>query len=181
MSLLVNARWALVGMILSAGTCQAAANGYFELRPGVTLETGDSWIDQGRHYRLYGIQTCLRGTAYTDRAGNRHDCGEASLTVLAAYIADTHPVCAALSTQEQTTYVACYATIGPDWLDLANLLIASGYAFAAIRADGLPQHPPYAVVEQSARERRAGLWQFSDVQHPAILLGRARQLSGQRQ
>jgi endonuclease YncB( thermonuclease family) len=169
----------LIVTALSAGVCEAAPDGYFELRPGVTLETGDSWIDRGQRYRLYGVQTCLRGTVYTDSTGSRRDCGEASLAVFAAYIADTHPVCAPLSTQADTTYVACYATIGSDRLDLANLLIASGFAFAATRADGLPQHAPYAVAEQSARQKRAGLWQFGDVQHPSIVLGRARRMGRQ--
>jgi endonuclease YncB( thermonuclease family) len=158
-------------MLLWTGACEAASDGYFELKPGVTLETGDTWVDQGHRYRLFAVQGCLRGTYFTDHAGNRRDCGEASLAVLAAYSADTHPICAPLSTKAGTTYVACYATIGADRLDLANLLIASGYAFAAITADGLPQHAAYAVVEQTAREKRLGLWQFRDVQHPAIVLG----------
>jgi endonuclease YncB( thermonuclease family) len=171
----------LLVSVVSASVCGAAPDGYFDLRPGVTLETGDSWVDEGQRYRLYGVQTCLRGTAYVDRTGHRRDCGEASLAVLAAYIADTHPVCAPVSTRADTTYVACYAMVGTDRLDLANILIASGFAFAAMRADGLPQYPSYAVVEQSAREKRVGLWQFDDVQHPAIVLGRARMLAGQGQ
>ncbi|MEY9625110.1 endonuclease YncB(thermonuclease family) [Sinorhizobium fredii] len=52
------------------------------------------------------------------------------------------------------------------------MMITSGYAFTALNADGLPFHPPYAVAEQDARVKRAGLWQFEDVQHPAILLSR---------
>ena len=149
----------------------AAAPGYFELRSGVTLESGDSWIDAGKKYRLYGVQACLRGTFYTDKSGHRRDCGEASLAVLAAYIADTSPVCAAVARTPNTIHVSCYATLGRDRLDLANLMITSGFAFAALRSDGLPLHPPSAVAEHQARERRAGLWQFDDVQHPAILLG----------
>jgi endonuclease YncB( thermonuclease family) len=65
----------------------------------------------------------------------------------------------------------CYAAIGADRLDLANLLISSGFAFASLDERGLPHHPPYAVVEQAAREKKVGLWQFDDVQHPALLLG----------
>jgi endonuclease YncB( thermonuclease family) len=151
----------------------AAAPGYFELRKGMTLESGDSWIDAGKKYHLYGVQACLRGTFYTDQSGRRHDCGEASLAVLAAYVADTSPVCAAVARTADTVHVSCYATLGVDRLDLANLMITSGFAFAALRTDGLPMHPPYAVAEDQARKRRAGLWQFDDVQHPAILLGQA--------
>lgn len=151
----------------------AVPEGYFELLPGVTLESGDAWLDSGTRFRLYGVQTCLRGTFYTDRSGRRHDCGEASLAVLAAYIADTKPLCARVARTADAVHVSCFAIVGSDRLDLANLLIASGFAFASLQADGLPHHPPYAVAEQSARENRAGLWQFDDVEHPALVLGQA--------
>lgn len=163
-------------LALSLGANPAGAvspEGYFELRPGVTLESGDSWREDGQNFRLFGIQACLRGTVYTDKAGARRDCGEASLAILAAYIADTKPLCAPVGRSTQTIFVSCYVTIGSDRLDLANLMISSGFAFASLNASGLPHHPRYAVVEQSAREKRIGLWQFEDVQHPAILLGQS--------
>ncbi|MGN7882539.1 thermonuclease family protein [Ensifer sp. 22460] len=150
----------------------AAPDGYFDLLPGVTLETGDTWTSDGKRYRLYGVQSCLRGTSYTDHHGQKRDCGEASLAVLAAYIKDTKPVCAPIVKKDGIVYVVCYATVGKDRLDLANVLITSGYAFAALNGEGLPYHIPYAVAEQLARDKRAGLWQFEDVQHPAILLSR---------
>ncbi|AZO28357.1 thermonuclease family protein [Mesorhizobium sp. M1B.F.Ca.ET.045.04.1.1] len=168
-------RTAILAITVSADFSSEAGSASFTLLPGVTLETGDSWTTEGRHYRLYGVQACLRGSAYTDRSGKRRDCGEASLAVLGAYVRDTRPTCAVLFTSAATTYVACSATVGSDRLDLADLLIASGFAFAAVGPDGLPQYPPYAVVEQMARNRNAGLWQFGDVQHPAFLLARARQ------
>ena len=149
----------------------APPEGYFELRPGVTLDSGDSWQRNGQHFRLFGVQACLRGTVYTDRSGARRDCGEASLAVLAAYIADTSPVCAPVAQSAGTVFVSCYATIGADRLDLGNLLISSGFAFASLDGRGLPHHSAYAVVEQAAREKKIGLWQFDDVQHPALLLG----------
>lgn len=151
----------------------APPQGYFELTPGVTLESGDSWRDDGRHFRLFGVQACLRGTFYTDKAGVRRDCGEASLAVLAAYIADTKPLCAKIAESSDTVFVSCYATIGADRLDLANLMISSGFAFASLDEHGLPYHAAYAVAEQAAREKEAGLWQFEDIQHPALLLGQS--------
>jgi endonuclease YncB( thermonuclease family) len=163
-------------LAMTAGLTPAMAvppTGYFELKPGVTLESGDSWRDDGRHFRLYGVQACLRGTFYTNKAGTRRDCGEASLVVFAAYIADTHPICATVAQSAGTVFVACYATIGADRLDLANLLISSGFAFASLNERGLPHHTPYAVAEQAAREKKVGLWQFDDVQHPALLLGQS--------
>lgn len=162
---------------LTVGVTPATAmatppEGYFELKPGVTLESGDSWHDVGRHFRIFGVQACLRGTFYTDNAGARRDCGEASLAVFAAYIADAHPVCAQVAQTAGTVFVSCYATIGADRLDIANLMISSGFAFASLDERGLPHHAAYAVVEQAAREKKAGLWQFDGVQHPALLLGR---------
>ena len=151
----------------------APPQGYFALKPGVTLEGGDSWQEGDRPFRLFGVQAGLRGTAYSDRSGARRDCGEASLAVLAAYIADTHPVCAQVAQSAGTVFVSCYATIGADRLDLANLMISTGFAFASLDERGLPHHAPYAVVEQAAREKKAGLWQFDDVQHPALLLGQS--------
>lgn len=149
----------------------APPEGYFELTPDVTLESGDNWTQNGQHFRLFGVQACLRGTSYTDKTGAHRDCGDASLAVLAAYIADTTPLCAQVAQSGGTMFVSCYATIGADRLDLANLLISSGFAFASLDGRGLPYHAPYAVAEQAAREKRVGLWQFDDVQHPAILLG----------
>lgn len=163
-------------LALAFGSTQAVAappDGYFQLETGVTLESGDSWSDGGQHFRLFGMQACLRGTVYTDRTGARRDCGEASLAILAAYIADTKPLCAQVVQTPETAFVSCYATIGSDRLDLAILMISSGFAFASLDARGLPHHAPYAVVEQAAREKKSGLWQFDDVQHPAILLGQS--------
>ena len=163
-------------LALAFGSTQAVAappGGYFRLKTGVTLESGDSWSDGGQHFRLFGMQACVRGTFYTDRTGARRDCGEASLAVLAAYIADTKPICAQIARSTEVAFVSCYATIGSDRLDLANLMISSGFAFASLDARGLPHHAPYPVVEQAAREKKVGLWQFDDVQHPAILLGQS--------
>ncbi len=163
----------LVLAFASTPAATAPPDGYFQLETGVTLESGDGWQADGKHFRLFGMQACLRGTVYTDRTGAPRDCGEASLAVLAAYIADTGPLCAQVAQTPETAFVSCYATIGPDRLDLAILMISSGFAFASLDARGLPHHAPYAVAEQAAREKRIGLWQFDDVQHPAILLGQA--------
>ncbi|RWK44789.1 thermonuclease family protein [Mesorhizobium sp.] len=164
---------ALLSVALTPAAVSAAQAGYFDLQPGITLETGDTWVSDGQKYRLFGVQSCLRGTAYTDKSGQKRDCGDASLAVFAAYIKDTKPVCAPVAKTADLSYVVCYATVGKDRLDLATMMIASGYAFASLNAEGLPFHPPYAVAEQDARERLAGLWQFQDVQHPAVLLSRS--------
>lgn len=162
-------------------TCQmtAMAADYEPLTTGITLETGDSWIDRGKRNRLYGVQSCLRGTFFTNRSGERRDCGEASMAVLAAFIRDTEPQCAPVAVVDNTRFVMCFGRVGKDRLDLATALITEGYAFAALNSSGLPIHPPYAVAEQQARARKTGLWQFSDVPHAALLLSQAaRSLEG---
>lgn len=148
----------------------AAPQGYIDLKPGVTLESGDTWVDQGQKYRLYGAQACLRGTSYTDKSSVVRDCGDASLAVFAAYIKDTHPLCAPTAKTTDVTYVMCISTVGDQHIDLGTALITNGYAFAALNDAGMPFLPQYAVAEQSARNAKIGLWQFKDVQHPAILL-----------
>ena len=144
----------------------------------VALEAADSWIDQGHCYGLCDAPAGPCGTEYTE-SGGRRDCGWVSPAVLAAYIAGAWPVCAPLSTRAGTSYVACCAMITPtNW---AWHLIASAFVFAAIRADVWLQYTPYVVVGKVFAKRRAGLWQFKVVERSAIVLGRARQLTGQGQ
>jgi endonuclease YncB( thermonuclease family) len=163
-----------VAVLVTASTIPVPAwpapPGYFDLEPGIVLETGDTWIDHGRKFRLYGVQSCLRGTHYTGADGRKRDCGTASMAVLSAYIKDTHPICAPVARRKTLTYVMCYATIKDKRLDLGTVLISSGYAFAALNSDGLPYDKAYAVAEQLARKRRSGLWRFSDVRLPSVLL-----------
>ncbi|CDN57681.1 Succinoglycan biosynthesis protein ExoI-like protein (plasmid) [Neorhizobium galegae bv. officinalis bv. officinalis str. HAMBI 1141] len=163
----------VLAAFLAAFPASGAPAGYFDFGPNVTFETGDTWISAGRRYRIYGLQSCLRQTFYTDRSGNKRDCGEASIAVLGAYVRDTHPLCAPVATQADLTFVTCYATVGGERLDLAMMMITEGFGFASLSSDGLPVYPTYAVAEQKAREARRGLWQFDDVQHPSILLSHA--------
>jgi endonuclease YncB( thermonuclease family) len=165
----------LAGLILAMAnsTVSSAAAGYFDLGEGAVLETGDTWSTGGERYRLYGVQSCLRGTSFTDKSGKRQDCGDASLSVLAAFIKDTHPYCAQIATSSSLRYVVCFATVNGERLDLGTMLITEGYAFAALNAEGLPVNPAYSVAEQEARARKSGLWQFQDVPDPSIILGRA--------
>jgi endonuclease YncB( thermonuclease family) len=150
---------------------------------GVSLATGDSWSYGGHHYRLYGVQACLRGTFFTDAKGQKADCGEASLAYLAAILKDTHPVCdgvAQLSSPADPTdaaiIVVCGAKVGSSTLDLGTILVTQGFAFAAYSKDGKPAYAPYVVAEQQAAQRKAGLWAYADLPHPnKILLEVARQ------
>lgn len=142
---------------------------YFALRP-VAIISGDSWQQNDKIYRLYGVQSCLRNTFYTDNNGQQQDCGIASADGLAAFIADTKPSCSVIISSADINYTMCYATVGAIAIDLGTALIASGYAFASLNSQGLPYVNDYAVAEKSAAEKRKGLWAFKDVQHPAIYL-----------
>jgi endonuclease YncB( thermonuclease family) len=151
----------------------AAPAGYFEFATGMVFETGDTWTSAGKRYRLYGLQSCLRGTFYTDASANKRDCGNASIAVLAAFVKDTKPFCAPVVEQPNLTFAVCYAIVAGQRLDLAMMMITEGFGFASLDGKGFPIYPPYAVAEQNARAGRKGLWKFKDVQHPAILLSQA--------
>lgn len=144
-----------------------------DLKQGLALESGDTVIEAGRRYRLYGVQSCLRGTYFTNRASERADCGEASLAFLAAFIKDARPRCRPIAVAGDLTYIVCSLTIGTADIDLGTALIGHGYDFAALDDRGLPLNPAYAVAEQWARQQRLGLWQFPDVPFPGLLLGKA--------
>jgi endonuclease YncB( thermonuclease family) len=146
--------------------------------PGdAVFETGDTWAVNGRRYRLYGVQSCIRGTAYTAADGSKRDCGDASLGMLAGLVKAWRPFCAAIATspRDSTNFVICYADTrtpqGSQRVELGTALIASGFAFAARTQDGRPVNLSYLVAEQEAKAARAGLWAFPDTPNPnAVLL-----------
>ena len=144
---------------------------------GVSFLTGDTWRQGSKKFRLYGIQSCIRGTQYTDNAGLKHDCGTVSLAMLAATIRDTKPTCSpiaqlpASNTAEQPTIlVVCSAHVGNQSLDLGTVLITQGFAFAAFSNNAKPVYMPYLVAEAAARQAKAGLWAYSDMPHPNLVL-----------
>jgi endonuclease YncB( thermonuclease family) len=44
--------------------------GHFDFTTGAVVEAGDTLVFAGGRYRLYGQQSCLRGTGYTDAMGS---------------------------------------------------------------------------------------------------------------
>ena len=142
---------------------------------GVVFETGDTWSQGGERFRLYGVQSCIRGTSFTNGAGAKSDCGEASLVYLAALIRDTRPRCTAVarSGPPPLTYAVCAAHIGQTTLDLGTILVAQGFAFAAADATGRPVNLAYALAESDAKAHRRGLWASPDLPHPNAILARA--------
>ena len=140
---------------------------------GVAFVTGDTWIQNGQQMRLYGVQSCLRGTSFTNAAGVKTDCGEASLAYLAAIVKDTHPSCTPIAqiVKPQSIIVVCNAHVGVSTLDLGTVLIAQGFAFAAFTDQAKPVYMPYLVAEMLAKKQKTGLWAAPDMPYPnAILL-----------
>lgn len=171
-----------IGVVMAAGTAfaQAAGSRWFPVPTTALYLTGDSWSEAGTTYRLYGVQSCLRGTGFTNGRGVRRDCGEASLAMLIALIRDLKPQCydAAALPQNRTIFVFCVATRSEgsgagSRIDLGTALIATGFAFAALKADGKPLHEPYLVAQRVAQQARAGLWAFADLPDPNSIILRA--------
>lgn len=167
-------------LALDAASAEAPASHWFPVPASARYLTGDSWSDAGVVYRLYGVQSCLRGTRFTNAHGLQRDCGEASLAMLVALTRDLHPQCydAADAPQTKTIFVFCVATRttgagAGSRIDLGTALIATGYAFAALKPDGHPVHAPYFVAQLVAQRARTGLWAFPDLPDPNVIILRA--------
>lgn len=159
---------------------QSAGRPWVPLPENARFETGDTWTIGNARYRLYGVQACLRGTSFTNTKGQKRDCGEAGLSVLLSLVRDLKPQCANVLEGQQagTIHVTCFAfpTTGKaagSRIDLGVALIASGFAFAALKPDGRPVHIPYFVAELDAKRAKAGLWAFPDLPEPNAIIVKA--------
>ncbi|RTL81033.1 MAG: thermonuclease family protein [Hyphomicrobiales bacterium] len=142
---------------------------------GVQFHTGDTWTQGEQTFRLYAVQSCIRGTTFTNAAGIKRDCGEASIAYFAALIKDAKPRCTALAQSGSVTFAVCAAHIGAQTLDLGTILITQGFAFAATDPRGKPLNLQYAVAEGDAQKNRRGLWASPDLPHPSAILRNAYQ------
>lgn len=157
--------------LAGAGGSDPAEAGFAPFPLQAQFETGDTWIAAGRRYRLYGLQTCLRGTNVTISKGVVRDCGDLNLIMVQASIRDTRPVCASVAEIDQNNaVVACQTTTGRQRYDLATYIIAQGWGFAADDGKGQLVVPGYRIAEESARSARRGLWAYSDMPHPLSVL-----------
>jgi endonuclease YncB( thermonuclease family) len=148
----------------------------FEIpQSGVEFQTGDTWKQNGQTFRLYGVQSCIRGTTFTNPAGAKLDCGEASIAYLAALIRDTKPRCTAVAqtASPPLIYTVCAAHVGANTLDLGTVMVTQGFAFAATDANGKPVNLQYAVAEGEAQKAKRGLWIARDLPHPTAILNKA--------
>lgn len=140
---------------------------------GVQFQTGDTWSQGKQTFRLYAVQSCIRGTTFTNAAGTKRDCGEASIAYLVALIKDVKPRCTTLAQSGSVTFAVCAAHLGAQTLDLGTILITQGFAFAATDPNGEPVNFQYAVAESDAQKNRRGLWASPDLPHPSAILRNA--------
>lgn len=155
----------------ASGAAPASATAApFMVSKSVELLTGDTWRDHDKLYRLYGVQSCLRGTIALDAKGNELDCGNLSLAHLAALFSTAAVTCQPIALAlDKATFVVCGAKLDGDTVDLGTALIAAGYAFAATDAKGKAVSATYLVAELNAKMKADGLW-ATKFQHPIELL-----------
>jgi len=162
----------------SPALSQAKPSPWFPVPADASYETGDTWTAGGKRYRLYGVQSCLRGTSFTNAKGVKRDCGEASLAMLVSLVRDLRPMCYAAASVDygRTVLVFCFATMEQgnskgSRVDLGTALISIGYAFASVTQGGSPIYAPYLIAEGQAKNTKSGLWAFPDMPDPnAIIL-----------
>lgn len=169
---------ALLSLPAHAQHHSGQSSSIFAISSDAKLITGDTWEQDGARVRLYGVQSCIRGTSFLNATGTVQDCGDASLAMLAALIRDTRPTCtpiaqlAAAGGNPPTIFAVCAAHIGQNAPDLGTVLITQGFGFAAINNSARPVYAPYLVAELAAKESRAGLW-ATRFTHPNTILFKA--------
>ncbi len=168
---------AISAVILLPPPCSHAQDKWFAFPPNAVFETGDTWVASGQRFRLYGVQSCLRGTFFTNPQGQRIDCGEAGVAMLAALVKDLKPQCAVSARISDLAHVVCVANVSVQGqavrLDLGTALITAGYAFAALNPDSRPVHEPYFVAQVAASQAKRGFHAFADTPDPNVILLRA--------
>lgn len=136
----------------------------------VSFETGDTWAYEGRKFRLFGVQSCLRGTNFHAPDGEEVDCGVRSIASIAALFSTGSIGCQPVGrARDDATFVVCAAEIDGTTVDVGTALISAGAAFAAVFPSGIPVSPAYAVAEVAAKENRSGLW-AGRFPHPVSML-----------
>lgn len=173
---------AVLSAAVAAGTDHATAQQpavktlpAFRIPSDAVFETGDSFTQGGRRYRLFGVQSCLRGTEIINERGLRRDCGEVSLAGFVGLARELNVACRLVGGDGAPVLaIVCTGEVKGRALDLGIALISEGLAFAAIDARGEPAHMAYFLAEQEAQKAKRGLWAYRDLPHPREIMRRAR-------
>ena len=164
-------RWLTLAAVLAwpTGALGQAPQKPFVVANNIQIESGDTWTQDGVKYRLYGVQSCLRGTDFVQSAQSS-DCGFASIAQFAALVQTSPASCQPLAAaNDGAVFVVCGAKVGEVTIDVGTALIASGYAFAAVAKSGAPVNPNYLITELVAKSARQGLWSGAFT-HPVQML-----------
>jgi endonuclease YncB( thermonuclease family) len=171
-------RWQLVLILAIAAVPDFAAadsiGTSFTVPANIQIETGDTWSQNGRKYRLYGVQSCLRGTNFITPTETA-DCGLMSLTQFAALVQTVPVSCQTVGlAKDGAEFAICGARFGngsgeAKIVDFGTALISSGYAFAAIDQTGTAVNANYLIAELVAKKNRSGLW-AGEFRHPVQML-----------
>jgi endonuclease YncB( thermonuclease family) len=146
----------------------------FSVPANIQIETGDTWSQGGRKYRLYGVQSCLRGTNFITPTETA-DCGLVSLAQFAALVQTAPVSCQPVGlAKDGAEFAVCGARFGngsgeTKFVDLGTALISSGFAFAAIDQTGAAVNANYLIAELVAKNKRSGLW-AGKFRHPVQML-----------
>ncbi|AID34391.1 MULTISPECIES: thermonuclease family protein [Mesorhizobium] len=125
----------------------------FVVSKSAQLLTGDTWREGNHIFRLYGMQSCLRGTWAEQPNGNKLDCGNISLAHLAALFDSASVTCQPIGyALDKAVFVVCGAQMNGETIDVGTALIATGYAFAATTAKGKVVNESYLVAEINAKD-----------------------------
>lgn len=159
----------LIITLLVASTA-AAQEQTISFPAGVSFKTGDTWTYESRKFRLFGVQSCLRGTTFRSPDGDESDCGLRSIASIAALFSTGSIGCQPVGrAKDDAIFVVCAAEVDGRTVDVGTALISSGAAFAAVFPSGAPVSSAYAVAESAAKEVRNGLW-AGTFEHPTSLL-----------
>ena len=160
-----------LAVILLLATMARAQEQTISFPAAVSFETGDSWQYEGRKFRLFGVQACIRGTVYRAPDGAESDCGMQSIASLAALFSTGSIGCQPVGrAKDDATFVVCAAQLDSATVDVGTALISSGAAFAAVFPSGAPVSAAYAVAESSAMDNASGLWSGTFAHPVSVLL-----------
>lgn len=155
----------------SSAVAEEDANGpSFAVSKDVKLQTGDTWEADRYRYRLYGVQSCIRGSIAVNAAGDQHDCGSLSLAQLGALFEAATVTCQPIGrARDDAIFAVCAADLNGATFDVGTAMISSGYAFAATYPDGSAVNMSYVVAELTAKGSLQGLWAYRFL-HPVQAL-----------
>jgi endonuclease YncB( thermonuclease family) len=167
-----RAVWLAAGVVLAAGAAAAwlglvqdaprapppAAEG---LPKAISAAASEVRVVDGDTLRLGAITVRLAGLDAPERGqdchradGSRYDCGEAAARHLASLV---HRRAVACDTLGRDRYGRAIAVCRAEGVDLAEAMVASGWAIAV--PEGSRGQARYGMAEARARSGRQGLWE----------------------